>query len=205
MRTPTAVVIATTNRAKAEEVRAILSGLPVRLSTLGELGAPLPAPIEDADTFEGNAIRRALHYAQLIGCWALADDSGLEVDALDGAPGVHSARYAGPEADAAANNAKLVTALAEVPPAKRSARFRCAVVLASPSEVLATASGVLEGLIVDDARGSNGFGYDPHFFLTDLGMTTAQISSQEKNRISHRGQALRAIRPRIEELLAGRC
>ncbi len=201
MATPTTILLATTNRGKSREARAILLGLPVGLSTLEQLREQPPAPLEDAETFEGNAALKALYYARLRKCWTLADDSGLEVDALGGDPGVRSSRYAGSDGDAAANNAKLVRELAGVPAEKRTARFRCAIALASPDGVLARAFGTLEGLIVDEARGANGFGYDPHFFVPAHSMTTAEMTAEQKNRISHRGQALRAIRPRIEELL----
>lgn len=194
------ILIATTNAGKRHEVLAVLGDLPARFATLDDFG-DLPPAIEDADTFAGNAACKALHYAGLTACLSLADDSGLEVDALGGAPGVRSARYAGVAGDDAANNAKLITELAAVPVEQRTARFRCALALANVERVIATASGSVEGLIVSQARGSNGFGYDPHFFLPDLGVTAAQLSAEEKNRISHRGQALRAIRAQIEELL----
>jgi len=196
-----AILVATTNQGKLREVRAVLAGLPVCITTL-EDHAGLPEPVEDAETFEGNARRKALHYARLTDGWTLADDSGLEVDALGGEPGVRSARYAGPACNDAANNARLVRELADVSQEKRTARFRCVIALASPEVVLATASGVVEGMIIDDARGSDGFGYDPHFFVPEYGMTTAQMPPEQKNRISHRGKALRAIRPEIERLLA---
>jgi len=196
------ILIATANRGKLGEVMAILAGLPVHLTTLEDYPG-LPKPIEDARTFEGNAKRKALHYAALTGCWALADDSGLEIDALHGEPGVHSARYAGPACDAAANNARLIRKLSDISPGQRMARFRCVIALASPKNLLATASGALNGVIVDEARGAGGFGYDPHFFVPEYGMTTAEMSPEQKNRISHRGQALRAIRPAIERLLTG--
>ena len=161
-----------------------------------------PEPVEDAETFEGNAAIKALHYARLSGGWALADDSGLEVDALGLAPGIRSARYAGSARDDAANNSKLMEQLAGVPTERRTARFRCAIALADSERVVATASGVVEGRIVDQPRGSNGFGYDPHFYVPEQGLTTAEMAPDQKNRISHRGQALRAIRPEIERLLA---
>lgn len=202
MGSDTIILIATTNRGKLREVRELLSGLPVRLATLAEHPG-LPEAVEDADTFEENAKRKAVHYARLTGHWTLADDSGLAVDALNGSPGVRSARYAGPEADDAANNAKLITELAEVPPKKRTARFCCAVALAGPSGVLAEAFGTVEGTIIDQPRGSNGFGYDPHFYVPRHGMTTAEMDPQRKNRISHRGKAFRAIRPHIKRLLTG--
>ncbi|GAG17307.1 unnamed protein product, partial [marine sediment metagenome] len=144
--------------------------MPVRLTTLDDYPR-LPAPREDATTFEGNAKLKALHYARFAGCWTLADDSGLEVDALDGNPGVHSARYDGNACDPAANNAKLIRELAGVPPRNRTARFRCAIALANPNEILATGLGVVEGVIIDDALGGNGFGYDPHFFVPEFGVT----------------------------------
>ena len=153
----TTIVIATTNRGKKREMQAMLAGLPVELATPDDYPAA-PDPIEDADTFDGNATIKALHYAHLAGAWALADDSGLEVDALGRRPGVHSSRYAGPDGDAAANNAKLVSQLAGVSSTKRTARFRCVVVLASESKVLATASGTLEGLIIDEPRGHSAGG-----------------------------------------------
>ena len=196
------ILIATANQGKLGEVMAILAGLPVHLTTLEDY-PDLPVPVEDAETFEGNAQRKALHYAALTGCWALADDSGLEVDILGGEPGVHSARYAGPSCDASANNARLIQELSGTSPGQRVARFRCVIALANPDEVLAVASGALEGVIVDQARGTGGFGYDPHFFVPEYGMTTAEMSPGQKNRISHRGQALRAVRPAIERLLGG--
>lgn len=198
---PRTILIATTNRGKLREARAILADLPVALVTL-EAHPNTPEAVEDADTFEGNAARKALHYAGLTQSWTLADDSGLVVDTLGGAPGVHSARYAGPARDAAANNAKLIAALSATPEEDRAARFCCAVALANPAEVLAVVLGVWEGVIIDEARGTNGFGYDPHFFFPSVGMTAAQMSPDQKNSLSHRGQALRAIRPHVERLLA---
>lgn len=201
MTSPTTLLIATSNPGKLREVRAILSGLPVRFSTLTDHPG-LPEAVEDAPTFDGNAERKALHFARLTCLWTLADDSGLEVDALGGAPGVHSARYAGSKRDDKANNAKLIAQLAGIPEKERAARFRCSVALATPTEVLAIDSGIIEGIIVDDPRGDNGFGYDPHFFVPDKGMTTAEMPPELKNAISHRARALTAIRPKIERLLA---
>lgn len=200
---PATLLVATTNHGKLREIRAALGHLPVKIVALDDFPR-WPEPVEDAATFEGNARLKALHYARLSGGWALADDSGLEVDALGLAPGVRSARYAGPVRDDAANNSKLMEQLAGVPAERRTARFRCAIALADSQRVLATASGVVEGRIVDQPRGSNGFGYDPHFHLPEHGMTTAEMAPDQKNRISHRGQALRAIRPEIERLLAQR-
>lgn len=196
------VLVATTNRGKLAELRAILADLPVHLASLDDF-PPMTEPVEDALTFAGNAEIKARHYARLAGCWTLADDSGLEVDALHGAPGVHSARFAGPSCDPAANNAKLVAVLAGVPIEDRSARFRCALALADARRVLATAEGSFEGVIVDDPRGDNGFGYDPHFLIPSLGKTAAELIPEEKNRISHRGQAFRSLRDSLKQLLAG--
>ena len=203
MSTSDFILVATWNPGKLREVRAILGELGVEFRTLVEF-ADLPEAIEDADSFEANAAGKARHYSRLSGCWTLADDSGLAVDALGGAPGVHSARYAGTHGDDSANNAKLVSQLASVPPEKRTARFCCAVALADGDRILASASGTIEGRIVDEPRGRNGFGYDPHFFVPELGMTTAEMPPEQKNRLSHRGRALRAIAPEIKRLLAQR-
>ena len=197
----TTLLIATSNPGKLREVRAILSGLPVEFSTLADHPG-LPEAVEDAPTFEGNAERKALHYARLTHLCTLADDSGLEVDALGGEPGIRSARYAGSVRDDAANNARLIKQLVGVSEEDRTARFRCAVALATSTEVLATHSGTIEGIVVDDPRGDNGFGYDPHFFVPDHGMTTAEMPPEVKNAISHRARALTSIRPEIERLLA---
>ncbi|MBU0719531.1 MAG: RdgB/HAM1 family non-canonical purine NTP pyrophosphatase [Planctomycetes bacterium] len=193
------MLIATTNPGKLREIRAILAGLPARLESLND-HPPLPEAVEDADTFEANAKLKALHYAGLTGRWTLADDSGLEVDALDGAPGVYSSRYAGPACDPLVNNAKLVKALGDVPHQKRTARFCCVVALASPTLVLATASATWEGLILDKPRGGNGFGYDPHFFVPQHGMTSAEMLPEQKNRLSHRARAFQAIRRELDRL-----
>ena len=200
MTPPATILIATRNRGKLREVQDILAGLPVILATLDQF-PDLPDAVEDADTFAGNSERKAMHYTRLTGLWTLADDSGLEVDALGGAPGVYSARYSGRQGDDAANNEKLIAQLAGVPPEQRTARFRCTVALAGPEGILAAASGTFEGIIVDDPRGANGFGYDPHFLVPELGMTAAQLPPEQKNRISHRAKALTAIRPDIQRLL----
>jgi XTP/dITP diphosphohydrolase len=143
---------------------------------------------------------KARHAAKLGGCAAVADDSGIEVDALGGAPGVYSARYAGSGANDDANNAKLLSALAEVPPAARQARYRCALVfVAAAGAPPLAAEAAWEGLVVDEPRGNGGFGYDPYFWLPELGKTAAELAPDEKNRWSHRGKAMRALR----DILAG--
>lgn len=194
------ILIATTNPGKLEEMRTMLGGLPVRIATLDEY-PDIVEPIEDGATFEDNAAIKALHYACEVRCWVLADDSGLEVSWLDGEPGVLSARYAGADRDDRANNAKLIAKLANCPQDRPAARFRCAVALASDDNILASASGTLEGVIIDEPCGLNGFGYDPHFLVPEAKMTTAEMAPEHKNRISHRGRALRILRPMIERLL----
>lgn len=194
------ILIATTNPGKLREIRQVAGDLTIEWRTLDDVGN-FPEPIEDADTFEGNAEKKARHYCGLTGMWTLADDSGLEVDALNGAPGVHSARFAGGRDDQA-NNVKLVNMLRDVAPDRRTARFVCAMVLVSSKGMLATTRGVIEGVIIDQPLGANGFGYDPHFLVPDLGKTTAQLDPDHKNRISHRGQALRMMLARIEAIFA---
>ncbi len=193
------LLIATSNPGKLREVRAMLEGFGVEVMSLIDIDA-IEEPVEDGDTFDANAHKKASHYAAVSGLVSLADDSGLEVDALGGAPGVHSARYSGNCATDESNNAKLIRELATIPQANRTARFRCAMALATPAGVIATSSGKIEGVIIDEPRGQNGFGYDPHFFIPDQKKTAAQLPPEQKNRISHRAQALAAIRPDIIQL-----
>jgi XTP/dITP diphosphohydrolase len=201
--------VATSNPGKLREFRALLAGLPFDLKSLADL--KLEPPEEIGTTFLANATLKARHAAALAaaadpegaGVAALADDSGLEVDALRGAPGVCSARYAGGSAsDAqndAKNNAKLVAALAGVPMLERRARYRCVLVLvqgAADAEPL-VAEGVWEGYILDAPKGAGGFGYDPYFWLPDLGLSAAELEPAQKNRISHRGMAMRTLREKL--------
>jgi XTP/dITP diphosphohydrolase len=194
---PRRLVVATANPGKLAEFRALLADLPLGLTSLGELA--LPSPEESGCSFLENAALKARHAASLSGLAAIADDSGLEVDALGGAPGIFSARYAGPRADDAANNAKLLAALAGVEPARRTARYRCVLVCVRQAQdpQPLVAEGVWEGLILDAARGGAGFGYDPLFYLPALGRTAAQLDPAEKNRQSHRGKALALLRERL--------
>jgi XTP/dITP diphosphohydrolase len=198
---PPVILIATRNPGKLREIREIMSGWPLQWEGLDSF-PEVPEPEETGDTFAANARQKALYYAARTNRWALADDSGLEVDALGGAPGIYSARYAGAQQDDRANNARLIRELADVPPERRSARFRCAVALVSPAPptVVAEADGTVEGVIIDGRRGENGFGYDPHFMLPELGKTSAELSSPDKARISHRGRALRALAAKLERL-----
>ena len=195
------LLIATSNPGKMREIEAVFASLPLQFENLSQ-HPDLPAAVEDADTFMANAEQKALHYAEQTGLPALADDSGLEVDCLGGRPGVRSARFAGHHGDDQANNAKLIELLRDVPLEERSARFRCAIVVADRGAVLARAEGAIEGLIVDEPRGENGFGYDPHFLVPDLDKTTAELAPEHKNRISHRGQALRLILDALGDIFA---
>lgn len=199
---PSSLLIATSNPGKLREIQAVLSDLSLALKGLKDY-ADLPDVVEDADTFIGNAEKKALHFAKLTGLPTLADDSGLEVDCLGGRPGVYSARFAGKHGDDQANNAKLIQMLENTPQDQRTARFHCAIAVADGQDILARAEGRIAGLIIDPPRGQNGFGYDPHFLIPELGRTTAELDVDHKNRISHRGQALRAIREALAQLFAG--
>ncbi|MGA9028022.1 MAG: RdgB/HAM1 family non-canonical purine NTP pyrophosphatase [Steroidobacteraceae bacterium] len=188
------LVVATGNAGKLREFRELLAGLPFRIASQADLKV---APVaETGATFAENALLKARHAAAITGMAAIGDDSGLEVDALGGAPGIYSARYAGPAADDAANNAKLMAELGRRPLAVRTARYRCALAFvrgpADPAPLTAVAAW--EGLLLDAPRGAAGFGYDPYFWLPDLGRTAAELDITEKNRLSHRGRALLALR-----------
>ena len=189
-----AILLATRNRKKLKELERIVSAADerVRLLALDLFPEAGEAPEEGA-TFAENARQKARWYAERTGQLCLADDSGLEVDALHGAPGVHSARYAGPGASDVENRRKLLAELARsgVPPERRTARFRCALALAQPDgEIAFEADGTTEGAILEQERGGSGFGYDPLFLSNDLGRTFAEVDSAEKDRVSHRGRAL---------------
>ncbi len=197
------ILIATSNKGKLVEIQAVMSDLPVQWYCLADF-PPMPEVVEDGATFEANAEKKALHYAGHADMWTLADDSGLVVDALGGEPGVQSARYAqtGDDLD---NNRKLISELSGVPQADRSARFVCCMVLARPGEVLVRAKGTIEGQIIDQPRGENGFGYDPHFWVPELKATTAELPPEHKNRISHRGKALQAIILDLQKAVSNYC
>ena len=186
------IVVGTRNSGKVREIQTALADLPFAVVGLPE--TDIPDVEETGTTFQENAILKARHYCQFTGEYCLADDSGLEVDALDGEPGVYSARYAGLDATDAANNEKLLTVLKEVPPSGRTARFRSVLVLVGPDGSLLLVDGVCEGVILDEARGTGGFGYDPLFYMPSQGKTMAEMTIEEKNRISHRGNALNAFK-----------
>ena len=193
------LIIATFNAHKAGEIRAILPSLPLRLRTLAEFPEAAPAA-EDGVTLEENAVKKASAAARFTGSWALADDTGLEVDALGGAPGVRSARYAGENASGADNNARLLGELAGVPDARRSARFATVMALVSPSGEIALSRGVLEGRITLAPRGVNGFGYDPLFEPEGSALTLAELPDAKKNVLSHRARALAGLLPLLQKL-----
>jgi XTP/dITP diphosphohydrolase len=196
------LVFATRNAGKLTELRQLLADLP-ELEVLSARDLALPEVEEDGDTFLANAMKKARDVSRATSLPALADDSGLEVDALGGAPGVHSARYAGPEQDDARNNQRLLAELAGVPPEQRTARFRSALALADATGPLAdrvvTTEGTCEGIILDAPRGTGGFGYDPLFYAPELGQTFAQAGVGPKNHLSHRARAMAAMRPKILE------
>ena len=200
------ILVATTNPGKVRELRALL-GDQIEWRSLADF--PGMAEVkEDGATFAENARKKALGYARATGLWTLADDSGLVVDALGGAPGVNSARFSGERAKGAdrkvvdrRNMEKLLSLLRGVPMEKRTARFTCCLCLASTEKVLIETQGFLEGLIAEEPAGRGGFGYDPVFLVPQLGETVAQLGEKEKNAISHRGNAMRKLKPLLQELL----
>jgi XTP/dITP diphosphohydrolase len=193
MQKPTALVLASNNPGKLREIGQLLAGAGMQVHPQADFG--VTEAEETGLSFVENAILKARHAAAGSGLPAIADDSGLEVDSLGGAPGIYSARYAGAGADDAANNAKLLAALAEVPDDERTARFRCVMAYMrhaeDPSPLICV--GTWEGLILREPRGANGFGYDPLFFLPERQLSSAELDPALKNALSHRGQALRAL------------
>ena len=195
------LLVATSNAGKLVEIREIVAGIALELVSLRDLR--LPPPDETGDTFHANAAQKATISARQSGLWTLADDSGLCVEALGGAPGVHSARYAPTDQE---RRAKLLHALQGVPEEKRGAHFFCAVALSPPDgERILRAEGRVDGSIAFSERGANGFGYDPIFLPAETpGHTLAELGSAEKNRLSHRGRALQRLRPVLERLARDR-
>ncbi len=193
------VVLASNNKGKLREFAAMFESLHIDIRPQANYG--IPEAEETGLTFVENAILKARNACEHSGLPAMADDSGIEVDALQGAPGIYSARYAGPECNDEANNKKLVAALRDVPPLERTARYRACLIYmrhaADPAPIIA--EGVWEGRIIDDPRGKNGFGYDPYFLLPDRGITSAELPPEEKNRISHRAIALRILLEKMKE------
>lgn len=191
------VVLATGNAHKVDEISRTL---PAQWTVLPQTEFGVEAVPETGLTFVENALIKARHASRQTGLPAIADDSGLEVDAIDGAPGIYSARYAGPAASDADNNAKLLSALSGVPETARTARFQCVIVLLrhalDPTPLIAT--GTFEGTVLSEPRGKGGFGYDPLFWIPDLGRSVAELTEDEKDEVSHRGKALRHLHDLVD-------
>lgn len=191
------LLIATTNRHKLEEFRAMFSDLPYQLLSLSDI-QPCEEVEETGTTFRENAELKALTYARVSGLLTLADDSGLEIDALDGAPGVYSARFAGVNTSYEERFRLIFAKMHGLPSSRRTARFHCVITIAEPSGLYQSVDGVIEGVITEEARGTHGFGYDPIFLVPSLGKTTAELLPEHKNQISHRAQAVRLARTLLE-------
>lgn len=194
------LIVGTTNVGKGRELAELLAPLGFEVQTLRDLDASIEV-VEDGGTFAANAQKKAIELARHFGAWVLADDSGLEVKALDGRPGVYSARYAGPEATDAANNAKLLEELSGVPLVRRGARYVCHVAVSDPAGVVrAESADVCTGRIVTAPRGANGFGYDPLFELIEYHRTFGELGPHVKAALSHRARAMRAVAPKLAAL-----
>lgn len=192
------ILFATSNQGKMKEVREILADLGVEVISMREAGVSAEI-VEDGETFEENAVIKARTIMELTGEVTLADDSGLEIDALGGEPGVYSARYMGEDTSYHIKNNNLIRRLSQVPRQQRTARFVCSIAAAFPDGEIITTDGVIEGLIGYEEAGENGFGYDPIFVVPQLGCTTAQLSDEQKNEISHRGKALRKMKEELRK------
>lgn len=190
------IIFATGNQDKMREIREILADVDVEVFSLKDLGIKADI-VEDGTTFEENAEIKAKAICEMTGEIVLADDSGLEVDYLNKEPGIYSARYMGEDTSYRIKNKNIIDRLEGVPDEQRTARFVCAIAAAFPDGTVKTVRGVMEGIIGYEERGENGFGYDPIFFLPEYGQSSAEISREEKNRISHRGKALRAIKDEL--------
>jgi len=193
------LLVATGNAGKLREIRRLLADERVTVYGLEDF-SELPEIVEDGETFQQNALKKARTIAEHTGKLTLADDSGLVVEFLDGAPGVYSARYSGTDADDAVNNRKLLAEMAGVPLQKRRAAFCCAMALVTPLGEVHEVCGRVEGVILETPRGEGGFGYDPLFWVPDYQQSMAEIPLEEKNRISHRGQALKLMLPILHQL-----
>ncbi len=191
---PRHFVIGSKNPKKAEEMQAILADCGVHIVTVGELRPDIESPEETGTTFQENAALKAMYFASATGHICIADDSGLEVDALNGAPGVYSSRFAGKDGDDEANNRKLLQELDGLPESKRGAQFRTVICLAVPGQIMLMAEGVVRGRILEAPQGEGGFGYDPLFFFPEFDATFAQVPAQKKALVSHRGKALAKLK-----------
>lgn len=192
------LVLATRNKGKLKEFKELLKDFPVEIRSLADFG-PIPEVVEDGETFDENAYKKAHFTAKALGLPAIADDSGLAVEALDGAPGVYSARYAGEKAGDAENTAKLLKEMEGV--SSRKAAFHCVISIAVPSGPALTYEGTCQGELLTAPRGEDGFGYDPIFFYPELGKTFAELTMEEKNRVSHRGKAMAEMAGEFDQVL----
>lgn len=190
------IIFATGNQGKMKEIREILADLDAEVLSMKDAGVEADI-VEDGKTFEENAVIKAKTVCELTGAIALADDSGLEIDYLNKEPGIYSARYMGEDTSYRIKNANLIQRLAGVPDDQRTARFVCAIAAAFPDGTVKTVRACMEGRIGYEEKGANGFGYDPIFYLPEYGCTSAELSLEEKNKISHRGKALRAIKDEL--------
>jgi XTP/dITP diphosphohydrolase len=194
------VIVATRNKGKIREIREALKGLGLRIYALSDF-PDVPEIKEDGKSFTENALKKARFYSKVFGKLTLADDSGLEVDSLRGMPGIYSARYSGERASSRENNQKLLKEMGGIPLSKRGAQFKCIMAMVSPSGKETMTEGVCKGRIGMREKGRRGFGYDPLFILSRYGKTMAELSLKEKNRISHRGKALRKLRKTIHTFM----
>ena len=192
------LVIATSNRGKTAEIRDLLTGFPIKVKDLDDFG-PIPPVVEDGNTFDENAYKKASFVAKILGLPALADDSGLGVDALEGAPGIYSARYAGENATDRQRYTKLLKEMEGI--TNRKAAFECVISIAVPSGPALTYEARCEGLIAEKPAGKNGFGYDPIFYFPPLKKTFAELTREEKSRVSHRGKALHELKDEFDKVL----
>ncbi len=192
------LVLATTNKNKVKEFQEMVGDFPVEIRSVADFG-PIPECIEDGETFDDNAYKKALHTAKILGLPAIADDSGLVVEALDGAPGVYSARYAGENATDEDNCQKLLKEMKGVK--NRKAAFKCVLSIAVPSGPALTYEGSCEGTLLEEKRGDSGFGYDPLFYFEEFGKSFAECNADEKNRVSHRGKALAEVREEFDKVM----
>ena len=194
------IIFATKNQGKVREIKQILADMPFEVVSLKDEGIDVDV-IEDGTTFEENAVKKAVEIMKLTGEICMSDDSGLEIDYLDKAPGVYSARFLGEDTPYEIKNKKVLEMLSGVPEAKRTARYISVIATAFPDGRVITTMGTLEGIIGYEAKGENGFGYDPIFFLPEYGKTTAELAPEFKNEISHRGKALEAMKERLKDII----
>lgn len=190
------IVFASKNEGKVKEIKAMLSGTDIELVSLNSY-SNVPEIVEDGASFQENALKKARIISEFTGENVLADDSGLVVDVLNGEPGIYSSRYAGPDATDEENNAKLLENLKKVPADKRTASFNCVLVLYKKNKEISFFEGKWQGQIIDEKRGSNGFGYDPIFWVPELKMTAAELPADVKNKVSHRGQAFAKLKKEL--------